>query len=434
MKKVVYSKLTRLEKEHTLARPRLRDDFEFKQQVEKIITAVKEQGDAALKQFSLAFDKVALNTIQIDSSTFEQTQQLPAKSRLAIDDAYQNIHAFHAAQQIPPLRVETLPGVVCEKIMRPIQKVGLYIPGGSAPLLSTVLMLGIPAQIANCPVRVVCTPPNQHGSIDPHILYAAQKCGIDTVYALGGAQAIAAMAYGTESVLKVDKIFGPGNAYVTQAKQQVAQDPMGASIDMPAGPSEVMVIADEKANPSFVAADLLSQAEHGPDSQVILMCLSDQFADKVLIEIEKLLASLPRQDIAKRALAHSVVIIVDELSDAVAISNHYAPEHLIIQTETARALLPKITCAGSVFLGRYAPESVGDYASGTNHVLPTYGYARNHSGLSLKDFMLQISVQELTASGLAQLGPTVEVLAHIEGLQAHALAVSLRLQEINNDR
>ncbi len=429
MKTLSWQELSLSEQRACLTRPKLHEDSSFSQQVYDIINQVRQSGDAALRELTLKFDKVNLQKISLASS--DLNDEISPTAKQAIATAYKNIYKFHQAQVLPKIQVETMPGILCEKISRPIQTVGLYIPGGSAPLISTTLMLGIPAQIANNPKRVLCTPPNKSGSIDPHIVYAAKLCGIDTIYPLGGAQAIAAMAYGTESVLKVDKIFGPGNTWVTAAKQMVANDATGAAIDLPAGPSEVLVIADDFANPVFVAADLLSQAEHGADSQVILICLSITFAQQLQNELAKLLAKLSRNEIATRALSHSAIIIVNDLTTALEISNQYAPEHLIIQTRNARSLLDNITCAGSIFLGKYAPESVGDYASGTNHVLPTYGYARNHSGLNLSDFMLHMSVQELTAQGLQQIGPSVETLAHLEGLDAHALAVSLRLQELS---
>ncbi|MFA6037224.1 MAG: histidinol dehydrogenase [Legionellales bacterium] len=405
----------------TLTRPSVRDNKQIQQQVQLIIDQVKSSGDAALREFSLKFDQLDISEFAYDTDV---DVQISSEAKQAIDTAYQNIYAFHQAQIHHNVRLETTLGVICEKITRPIQTVGLYIPGGSAPLISTALMLGVPAQIANNPHRVLCTP-----KLDPHIIYIAKLCGIKTIYQVGGAQAIAAMAYGTQTIPKVDKIFGPGNAYVTCAKQLVAQDPQGASIDLPAGPSEVLVIADDDAHPTYVAADLLSQAEHGPDSQVVLLCLSEIFLEKVKSEIEKILADLPRHEIAKSALSCSAFIVVENLNQAIEISNHYAPEHLIIQAKNPRDLLPNITRAGSIFLGSYAPESVGDYASGTNHVLPTYGYARSYSGLGLNDFMLHMSVQELTKQGLEKLGPCVEILANLEGLHAHALAVSVRLQD-----
>lgn len=412
----------------TLTRPSVRDNKEIQQQTQVIIDKVKQTGDAALRELGLKYDNVTITEFAFDTD-INIEEKLTPQAKQAIDTAYNNIYAFHKAQISPHVHLETTPGVVCEKITRPIQTVGLYIPGGSAPLISTALMLGVPAQIANNPNRILCTPPNRSGEIDPHIIYVAKLCGIKTIYKVGGAQAIAAMAYGTASIPKVDKLFGPGNAYVTCAKQLVAQDPQGASIDLPAGPSEVLVIADNDANPCYVAADLLSQAEHGPDSQVVLLCLSKDFCEKVQAEIKKILANLPRREIIEKSIAHSAFIVVENLHQAVETSNQYAPEHLIIQTKNPRELLSQITRAGSVFLGPYAPESVGDYASGTNHVLPTYGYSRSYSGLGLNDFMLHISVQELTKQGLEKIGPCVETLAGLEGLHAHALAVSLRLQD-----
>lgn len=433
MKILTWSLLSDSEKQNALLRPSIRDNQSIAEKTQQIVNQVKQSGDGALAQLSVQLDGVALQTFKVSDSEFAAADTIDLAAKKAIQLAYENIVTFHRAQKQTPIRVETKPGVVCEKLWRPIQKVGLYIPGGTAPLVSTVLMLGGPAQVAENPVRILCTPPNRQGQINPHILYAAQLCQIDTIYKLGGAQAIAAMAYGTDSVLKVDKIFGPGNAWVTAAKQIVAQDANGASIDLPAGPSEVMVIADDTANPDFVAADLLSQAEHGEDSQVFLVCFSQTFAEAVQASIAKLLVQLSRKAIASAALEHSAAIVVDTIEVALTIANGYAPEHLIIQIKNPRDSLDKINCAGSIFLGPYTPESVGDYASGTNHVLPTYGYARNHSGLGVQDFMLHISVQELTPQGLQTIGPAVETLSAIEGLDAHGLAVTLRLQDMNHD-
>ncbi len=344
----------------------------------------------------------------------------------ALEQAYNNISKFHKAQKAQPIKVETMPGVVCEQVTRPINKVGLYIPGGSAPLPSTVLMLGVPAQIAGCRKVVLCSPP----PIADEILYVAKLCNIDEVYNLGGGQAIAAMAYGTETVTKVDKIFGPGNAYVTEAKRQVSNDFRGAAIDMPAGPSEVLVIADETADANFIAADLLSQAEHGPDSQVVLVTPSPVLADQVTDAVQKQLKVLSRASIAEKALASSLIIIAESLTQAVSISNYYGPEHLIVQTRNPRELVPLLDNAGSIFLGDWSPESVGDYASGTNHVLPTYGYTRTYSSLGLADFSKRMTVQELTADGLQLLAPTVVTMAEAEGLDAHKRAVTIRVEKL----
>jgi histidinol dehydrogenase len=328
------------------------------------------------------------------------------------------------------VRVETMPGLVCEKLTRPIERVGLYVPGGSAPLFSTALMLGVPSQLAACPTRVLCTPPGRDGRVSPWILYAAQLCGISDVFKVGGAQAIAAMAFGTATIPKCDKLFGPGNAFVTEAKQQVARDPAGAAIDLPAGPSEVMVIADRVADERFVAADLLSQAEHGPDSQVVLVTFAEDIAFRIVLELSYQIKHLPRRDIAARAINHSRIILASSPAEAAEIANRYAPEHLILQLEKPRALLPRITAAGSVFVGPWTPESLGDYASGTNHVLPTYGWARAYSGLGLADFSRTMTVQEATPLGLAKIGGVVARLAAAEGLDAHRRAVTVRLQKL----
>ncbi|MDG9730517.1 histidinol dehydrogenase [Ignatzschineria sp. RMDPL8A] len=393
------------------------------------VTAVKNavlaKGDAALIELTEKFDKVRLTELTLPKSAFEAARnRLSDEFKTALKNAYDNIYRFHKAQKPKPVQVETQKGVMCEVLTRPIEKVGLYIPGGTAPLFSTVLMLAIPAKIAGCKRIVLASPPE----IADEIIYAAELCGIDTVYTLGGAQAIFALGLGTESVEKVDKIFGPGNSFVTEAKKQVSQMAGGAAIDMPAGPSEVLVIADDNANPDFVASDLLSQAEHGTDSQVVLVTTTNEMADQVDASIEKLLKQLSRKEVALESLANSVTILADDLTEAVAISNAYAPEHLIIQTENPRALLPSIYHAGSVFLGAYSPESMGDYASGTNHVLPTYGYAKTYSSLGLADFSKRMTVQELTREGFEALAPTVSLLASKELLDAHQLAVDIRVQ------
>lgn len=393
------------------------------------VTAVKNavlaKGDAALIELTEKFDKVRLTELTLPKSAFEAARnRLSDEFKTALKNAYDNIYRFHEAQKPKPVQVETQKGVMCEVLTRPIEKVGLYIPGGTAPLFSTVLMLAIPAKIAGCKRIVLASPPE----IADEIIYAAELCGIDTVYTLGGAQAIFALGLGTESVEKVDKIFGPGNSFVTEAKKQVSQMAGGAAIDMPAGPSEVLVIADDNANPDFVASDLLSQAEHGTDSQVVLVTTTNEMADQVDASIEKLLKQLSRKEVALESLANSVTILADDLTEAVAISNAYAPEHLIIQTENPRALLPSIYHAGSVFLGAYSPESMGDYASGTNHVLPTYGYAKTYSSLGLADFSKRMTVQELTREGFEALAPTVSLLASKELLDAHQLAVDIRVQ------
>ncbi|MCV6604495.1 MAG: histidinol dehydrogenase, partial [Porticoccaceae bacterium] len=371
----------------------------------------------------------------VDSDAVEAAaQRLDDRVKQALQQAAANIRRFHEAQRPQPIRVETQPGVVCEQHSVAVDAVGLYIPGGSAPLPSTVLMLAIPAMLAGCRQVVLCSPP----PIADEILYAAQLCGVTRIAAVGGAQAIAAMAYGTDSIPAADKIFGPGNTFVTEAKRQVSNgnigESAGAAIDMPAGPSEVLVLADDSANPAFVAADLLSQAEHGPDSQVILATPSESLANAVASELAQQLAQLPRREIAAQSLANSRLIVADDLQQAIEVSNHYGPEHLIVQTADPRALLPQLCNAGSIFLGPWSPESVGDYASGTNHVLPTYGYTRNYSSLGLADFMKRYTVQELSADGLRQLGPTVATLADAEQLTAHGNAVRLRLDALNGEQ
>ena len=416
-----------------LERPLQQESDSLKQTVKDIIRAVRTEGDAALQRFSREFDKLQSNPLRLA----DQLQQsliagLSDELKTAIQIAYRNIHSFHAAQLPQNIRIETQPGVVCELNYSALDQVGLYVPGGSAPLPSTVLMLGVPAQLAGCRRVVLVTPPGQPsaGDIAAEIVYAASLCGITEIYTLGGAQAVAALAYGTETIGKVDKIFGPGNRFVTEAKQQVSQDARGAAIDMPAGPSEVLVIADDNANPVFVAADLLSQAEHGPDSQVVLVSPSEALLVNTISELKRQTTLLPRAEIAQKALANSRLILTPDLATAAQVSNQYAPEHLIIQTADDQALLGKLTNAASIFVGPYTPESAGDYASGTNHVLPTYGYSRNHSSLSLADFYRRYTVQTLTAEGMRDLGPTIVKLAKAEGLDAHANAVSFRLAEL----
>lgn len=399
--------------------------------VRTIVAAVRRDGDAALRRFTGKFDRVTLRALRVTEAEFAAAEKSLSRADLAaLRTACRNIRRFHAAQRPKDLRVETQPGIVCEKTVRPIGRVGLYVPGGSAPLPSTALMLGVPSQLAGNPVRVLCTPPGRNGRINPWILCAARLCGITEIYKVGGAQAIAAMAYGTASIPKCDKLFGPGNAFVTEAKQQVARDAAGAAIDLPAGPSEVLVIADHRANPAFVAADLLSQAEHGPDSQVVLVTFGEDFAARVQAVLEKQLADLPRAAIARRALAKSRILIAANRAEAVEIANRYAPEHLILQVANPRGLFAGITTAGSVFLGDLTPESLGDYASGTNHVLPTYGWARACSGLGLADFQRTMTVQTASAAGLKKLGSVVERLALAEGLAAHQRAVRVRLDVI----
>jgi histidinol dehydrogenase len=396
-----------------------------------IIKVVRKGGDRALREITAKFDRIELASLKVSAAEFAAAEKaISPADRAALKTAYNNLRKFHLAQRTAPVRVETMPGIVCEKVTRAIERVGLYVPGGSAPLFSTALMLGVPSQIAGNPVRVLCTPPGRDGKVSPWILCAAQLCGITNVFKLGGAQAIAALAYGTASIPKCDKLFGPGNSFVTEAKLQVSRDAAGAAIDLPAGPSEVMVIADHAAHPAFVAADLLSQAEHGPDSQVILVTFSAKFAVRVQAQVAAQLALLPRGAIATEALKKSRVLLASSPAEAVEIANRYAPEHLILQVNDPRALLPQITTSGSVFLGAWTPESLGDYASGTNHVLPTYGWARACSGLGLTDFQRTMTVQTASPAGLQKLGPIVERLALAENLAAHQRAVRVRLDRL----
>ncbi|PWC17293.1 histidinol dehydrogenase [Brenneria corticis] len=412
------------ERRQLLTRPAISASDRITGIVEEILHNVKSRGDSALREYSARFDNVQVDTLRISEAQIAAAaERLGDEVKQAMAIAVRNIETFHNAQKLPVVDVETQPGVRCQQLTRPIATVGLYIPGGSAPLPSTVLMLGTPARIAGCRRVVLCSPP----PIADEILYAAQLCGISEVFQLGGAQAIAAMAFGSESIPKVDKIFGPGNAYVTEAKRQVSQQLTGAAIDMPAGPSEVLVIADGGATPSFVAADLLSQAEHGPDSQVILLTPDAALAKAVAEAVEQQLAQLSRAEIARQALSSSRVIVARDLAQCVEISNQYGPEHLIIQTRDAEKWVDDITSAGSVFLGDWSPESAGDYASGTNHVLPTYGYTATYSSLGLADFQKRMTVQQLTPQGLLQLAPTIETLAQAERLTAHKNAVTLRV-------
>ncbi|EPI2682020.1 histidinol dehydrogenase [Vibrio cholerae] len=427
MRTVVWQSLSEAQQESILERPAITEGANITAAVAQVIAKVRSEGDAALFELTEKFDRVKPASLRVSREEMDAAAaRLSETMKQALEQAYNNISKFHKAQKVQPIQVETMPGVVCEQVTRPINKVGLYIPGGSAPLPSTVLMLGVPAQIAGCRKVVLCSPP----PIADEILYVAKLCNIDEVYNLGGGQAIAAMAYGTETVTKVDKIFGPGNAYVTEAKRQVSNDFRGAAIDMPAGPSEVLVIADETAYADFIAADLLSQAEHGPDSQVVLVTPSPVLADQVTDAVQKQLKVLSRASIAEKALASSLIIIAESLTQAVSISNYYGPEHLIVQTRNPRELVPLLDNAGSIFLGDWSPESVGDYASGTNHVLPTYGYTRTYSSLGLADFSKRMTVQELTADGLQLLAPTVVTMAEAEGLDAHKRAVTIRVEKL----
>lgn len=410
-------------------RPQLELDF-LEGNVNNILERVRKSGDAALKEFTKKFDGAEVEHIKVTAEEITQAiQSLSGELKSAILTASKNIEVFHAAQKRSVEKIETMPGVTCWRKATPIQKVGIYIPGGTAPLFSTVLMLGVPARLAGCVEVVLCSPPDKNGSINPAILFAAQLTGITKIFKVGGAQAIAAMAYGTESIPQVSKIFGPGNQYVTKAKQIVSQQ--GIAIDMPAGPSEVLVIADEAANPAFVAADLLSQAEHGADSQVVLVSTTQNILDKVQAEVAKQLAALPRKELAQEALNNSLSINFANESSLVDFVNAYAPEHLIINTTNNRELEQQIVNAGSIFLGAYTPEAAGDYASGTNHTLPTNGFAKAFGGVSLESFTKYITIQEITKAGLQVIGPVVEIMAEAEQLKAHAQAVRVRLNSVN---
>ncbi|MEO8808632.1 MAG: histidinol dehydrogenase [Rhodanobacter sp.] len=428
MKHLQWNALDETGRLDALARPAQSRAEELRRGVGQIIAAVRERGDTALRELSRKYDRWSPGVLAVDDAEFSAAEAaLDPRLKAAIREAAARIELFHRATALQPVSVDTAPGVRVERMPRPIGRVGLYVPAGSAPLPSTALMLGVPAQIAGCRQVVLCSPARADGRCDDAVLYAARFTGVHKVFKLGGAQAIAAMAYGTESVPKCDKLFGPGNAWVTEAKLQVSSGFDGAAIDMPAGPSEVLVISDTAANPVFVAADLLSQAEHGPDSQVILLSPSADLLDRAAAEVERQCAGLPRKQIAAQALAQSRLILVESLEQAVEISNLYAPEHLILQVANPRELLAGIESAGSVFLGQWTPESVGDYCSGSNHVLPTYGHARSYSGLSVASYQKQISVQEVTADGLRKIGPCTATLAAAEQLEAHRRAVTLRL-------
>jgi len=399
--------------------------------VQPIMDEVKNNGDSSVKNYTEKFDGISINDLLVTKKEIEAaSKKVDQKLKDAIKVAHENISRFHKAQKITDLKIETMPGVLCERKSVAIPKVGLYIPGGTAPLFSTVLMLAVPAKIAGCKEIVLCSPPDKEGNIHPAILFTAELAGITRIYKVGGAQAIAAMTYGTESIPKVDKIFGPGNQYVTAAKQLASLD--GAAIDMPAGPSEVLVYADEDANPAFIAADLLSQAEHGVDSQVIFVTTDQDIIPTLQKEIYHQLSELPRWEIADRCLQNSAVFILKEEKECIDLINIYAPEHLILLTKNAREIADKIENAGSIFIGYYTPESAGDYASGTNHTLPTNGAARAYSGVSLDSFIKNITYQEITAEGLQKLGPYVEEMAEAESLRAHKNAVTVRLNSIKN--
>ena len=413
-----------------LARPQF-DAAPLEVKVREILMAVKQRGDAAISAYTLAFDKIALSNFKLSASAFDAAEKaLTPSLKTAIQLAKVNIEVFHQGQIQKEERIETMPGVWCWRKSVGIEKVGIYIPGGTAPLFSTVLMLGIPAKLAGCKEIILCTPPNEKGEIDPAIIYAASLVGVTAIFTIGGVQAIGALAYGTASVPKVYKIFGPGNQYVTAAKQMIQQE--GVAIDMPAGPSEVCVYADETSIASFVAADLLSQAEHGVDSQVILIANSIDIVEQVQKELDMQLVSLPRKELATKALAHSKAIVIENTEEAIAMMNEYAPEHLILSINNAAQVAEKIINAGSIFIGNFSPESVGDYASGTNHTLPTNGFAKAYSGVSMDSFVKKITFQQLTERGLENIAPTVIEMATAEGLQAHSKAVELRVEWIKS--
>jgi histidinol dehydrogenase len=426
----VFEEPSKQDWEALLQRPNF-EAAELLPKVQSIIDAVALEGDAALLRFSATFDQVQLKSLCIDPALIQAAEALVAPAlKTAIQSAKVNIEIFHQAQLKKEEKIETMPGVWCWRKSVGIEKVGIYIPGGTAPLFSTVLMLGIPAKLAGCKEVILCTPPRKDGTVDPAILYAAGLVGIQQIYTIGGAQAIAAMAYGTATVPKVFKIFGPGNQYVTAAKQLVQQQ--GVAIDMPAGPSEVCVYADETAVPSFVAADLLSQAEHGADSQVLLIASNSNIVEQVQLELTQQLADLPRADFATKALGHSKAIVIASREDAIQLINAYAPEHLILSVDNALVVAEKIINAGSVFIGNYSPESVGDYASGTNHTLPTNGYAKAYSGVSVDSFVKKITFQQLTEMGLKNIAQTVIQMASGEQLEAHAQAVAIRVKDIES--
>jgi len=432
MRIVEWDKLDADGRQAALARPAQELRADIINSAREIIDTVRRDGDAALRAYTKRFDGVRLEALAVTRAEFEAARKtLQPRQIAALESAIENVRAFHAAQMPAALSLETTPGVRCERLIRPIPAVGLYVPAGSAPLPSAVVMLAVPASLVGCPRRVLCTPPSTGSGANPGVLVAAELCGIDTVFKVGGAQAIAAMAYGTQSIPKVDKIFGPGNAWVTAAKQLVAGDPAGAAFDLPAGPSEVLVVADDAASPELVAADLLAQAEHDSQAQAILITDSRALAEATVAAVTAQMRELSRRAILEKSVASSRCIVVSNLESAIAVANDYAAEHLILQVREPRRWLPQIQNAGSIFLGQWSPEPMGDYCSGTNHVLPTYGYARAYSGLSVHDFMKRVTVQELTPDGLRALGPVAVTLAEMEGLDAHAQAVTKRLALLN---
>lgn len=429
-----WSRTSEAERETALRRPPI-PAGDFQQVVATIIARVREDGDGALREFGQKYDGVQLGDLEVTADEWAEAEsRVNSEILQAMDEAISRINAFHVAGKPAPVSMETAPGLHCEARYLPISPVGLYVPGGSAPLISTVIMLAVPARIAGCEQVVLCTPPNQQGQVSPAILTAASRCGIKRVFKVGGAQAIAAMGLGTESIPACAKLFGPGNAWVTEAKQQIAALPGGAARDMPAGPSEVLVIADKGADVKAVCWDLLSQAEHGPDSQAIVISDSQEFLDRVEDHLPAMAAALPRADILEKSLRFLRRILVNSIGEAVEISNRYAPEHLILNCDDADQTADRVSAAGSVFIGPWTPESLGDYCSGTNHVLPTYGYARAYSGLSVNDFMRRMTLQRASNSGLRNAGPAAVTLARAEGLDAHAMAVEYRLDNSNGSK
>lgn len=423
-----WQSLSQTEKDQCLSRPLQTDSVANK--VLEIVNQVRTFGDKALFDLTQKLDGARLSTLRVTPQKIQEAR-INQQSLSAINQAIQTITCYHQSLLPENTNISTAAGINILTTYRPIQNVGLYVPGGNkTPLISSLLMQAIPARVAGCPIKILCTPPDLASEIDVHLLVAARLCGIESIYTVGGAQAIAAMAYGTESIPKVDKIFGPGNSYVTEAKKLVSIDPCGAAIDMPAGPSEVMIIADDKANPAFVAADLLAQAEHGTDSQVILISESLDFADKVNQELELQLSNLSRQHIIRQSLEKSMIIVSDNNSEQLNIINNYAPEHLIINRDDCDSWVDKINAVGTVFLGSWAAETMGDYVSGSNHVLPTNGFARNHSGLSTMDFLTRFNVQSINQEGIKNLGPAAVTLAQLEGLDAHANAVQIRINTL----
>lgn len=427
---LTWQELSADQRHAVLKRPALPANESLTVDVQKIIGQVRQDGDRALKELTWRHEGARLEMFAVTATEFKEAeQQLSSASIAAIDRAISNVTRFHNAQKPTSIDIETMPGIRCQRISQPIDSVGLYVPAGSAPLPSAAIMLTVPAAVAGCPERVLCTPPRADGSADPGILVAARRGGVERIYKIGGAQAIAALAYGTESVPKVNKVFGPGNAWVTTAKTIVAGDPQAAAIDLPAGPTEVLIIADASANADFIAADLLSQAEHGEDSQVLFVSTDRDLIERVHRRLKKQTGRLSRRDIVRKSLQHSRSIWVENIETAIEISNDYAPEHLLLQVDNPRGVLIRVRNTGSVFLGPWSPESVGDYCSGTNHVLPTYGLARAYSGLGVEQFLRQMTVQELTRDGLASVASTAIELATLEGLDAHAQAISERMLE-----